>query len=581
MKTLITLIFFIVIDLNINAQLLPYNPRDWDTNWSYTIFSEDFSQSSLDLNKWNVVENFGRGNCIFIDSVGATYEVVNGILNLSMLKKEGYSYYNDEGQLIWPEFIAAEIHTIDKFKYGIYEGRMQFSSNSGSWPAFWFFGGDGAEDPQYNQNGYASEIDIAELNWRKNWLGTITSSTDHVFHWWWPKSIYGSKEMDIGSKGKQQNNVNWNNWHIFKLIYTPYFIKFFIDGNLSFQRSRFYFGDNDISIEDLNNYPIYYEYPWYPKHQGHIILSQQVTKKSIVENPMFPQTSKFDWISFRKFFLSPTITCPDIICTSGNAILDVDALASNIQWSLSPGYLFSGSLTGTGKNVTIVANNNDYHGMGTIKYTFNMPSGEAFFIEKQIRVKGPGYEDITFFVCKSDGSPVNNYSGNWVLCPNTTYHIYVNNNGPCSTSNYLWTVPSSWSTFYTWNNMISINTNSSPGGPVQVQANACCNNFLTIKQDYFGSDYNCGNYFMNISPNPTTNESNITIESFSDELQVDEDINWEIEVYDHSFLIKERNKKIKGKTYKLKTSGWKDGIYIVRINYKNEILQEKLVIKNN
>ena len=85
MKTLITLIFIIVIDLNINAQLLPYNPRNWDTNLFYTIFSEDFSQSSLDLNKWNVVENFGRGNCIFIDSVGATYEVNPGQRGFSSL----------------------------------------------------------------------------------------------------------------------------------------------------------------------------------------------------------------------------------------------------------------------------------------------------------------------------------------------------------------------------------------------------------------------------------------------------------------------------------------------------------------
>ena len=35
--------------------------------------------------------------------------------------------------------------------------------------------------------------------------------------------------------------------------------------------------------------------------------------------------------------------------------------------------------------------------------------------------------------------------------------------------------------------------------------------------------------------------------------------------------------KLKEKT-KINTSGWKEGVYIVRAKYKNEILQDKLIV---
>jgi len=51
-----------------------------------------------------------------------------------------------------------------------------------------------------------------------------------------------------------------------------------------------------------------------------------------------------------------------------------------------------------------------------------------------------------------------------------------------------------------------------------------------------------------------------------------------MEVYDNMKNQKLKNEKLKGKSSKIQTAGWKEGVYIVRVKYKNEILQEKLVV---
>lgn len=132
---------FLSIPSSIYAQLLPKYPREMNTNYAYTKFSDSFNGTLLDKSRWEVVKNFGRDKCVFVDSVGTTYSVNNG-LNLSMIYHPGYCY--DQGTQC-PNYISAEIHSKEKFKYGIYEGRMKFASGKGSWPAFWFYGGSGAE----------------------------------------------------------------------------------------------------------------------------------------------------------------------------------------------------------------------------------------------------------------------------------------------------------------------------------------------------------------------------------------------------------------------------------------------------
>ena len=54
---------------------------------------------------------------------------------------------------------------------------------------------------------------------------------------------------------------------------------------------------------------------------------------------------------------------------------------------------------------------------------------------------------------------------------------------------------------------------------------------------------------------------------------------WEMEVYSETQLLKEKRTKLKGKNTTIQTDGWQDGVYMVRVKYKEELLTGKLMVK--
>ena len=86
-------------------------------------------------------------------------------------------------------------------------------------------------------------------------------------------------------------------------------------------------------------------------------------------------------------------------------------------------------------------------------------------------------------------------------------------------------------------------------------------------------------FFLIFSPNPSTGETVLSIVSASTGKTFDETTEWEMEVYSETQLLKEKRTKLKGKNYTIQTYGWQDGIYIVRVKYKEEVLTGKLVVK--
>ncbi|MDP2338359.1 MAG: hypothetical protein Q8N05_18290 [Bacteroidota bacterium] len=184
-------------------------------------------------------------------------------------------------------------------------------------------------------------------------------------------------------------------------------------------------------------------------------------------------------------------------------------------------------------------------GYGTIFLTVTSPSGLTASAQKSIGVNMPYYEDLSLSLYTSGGTPVS------YMCPNTTYHIYLtNNDGSCSLSNYSWSVPSEWTIFYTWQNMISINTNSSPGARIEVNANTCCGINANVFIGYLGSGYCGGSYALSLSPNPTNGEVTLAIEPTSADVVFDENAEWEVEIFDQMQVLKEQKTKLKGKVDK-------------------------------
>lgn len=84
---------------------------------------------------------------------------------------------------------------------------------------------------------------------------------------------------------------------------------------------------------------------------------------------------------------------------------------------------------------------------------------------------------------------------------------------------------------------------------------------------------------IEIFPNPTTGETTLTIQTPEVNEMVEANTEWELEIYTQSQLLKEKKTNLKGNSTMLQTAGWKEGIYIVRVNFNNKILTGKLVVK--
>jgi hypothetical protein len=98
---------------------------------------------------------------------------------------------------------------------------------------------------------------------------------------------------------------------------------------------------------------------------------------------------------------------------------------------------------------------------------------------------------------------------------------------------------------------------------------------------------NCGWYLM-FTPNPSSRETTLSIETSSSnkttnkatESVFDESVEWDIEVYDYYKNPQLRKNSIQGKSTKIETTNWKNGIYVVRVKYMDRIIVGKLVVEN-
>ncbi len=91
----------------------------------------------------------------------------------------------------------------------------------------------------------------------------------------------------------------------------------------------------------------------------------------------------------------------------------------------------------------------------------------------------------------------------------------------------------------------------------------------------------CGrssSYYLEFTPNPVITETTVELKRH-DKKEVAETIEWEFEVYDMSQIKKLKTYKFHGKKRKINTSGWKEGVYIVRAIVKDELVSGKFIKK--
>ena len=252
---------------------------------------------------------------------------------------------------------------------------------------------------------------------------------------------------------------------------------------------------------------------------------------------------------------STTITGDPIVCPSGTQFkVDNVANGCTVTWQCSSNLTFDNQ-PGTPKTFTAAGT-----GAGWIKAT------------------------VTATVC---GTPVLLPTKNitWVGVPvitSITGPSSVGINQPASftaqlyfdssPTNYYWTTsPSSGVTIYPDGRYASMSFANSGTYQVVARAQNSCG-----WSDYFITyvDVTDG-YYLAISPNPTTTEATIELVNTSTE-KATKEIEWDLEVYD---AMKAKVQKIKTNKHNLNTTGWKDGVYMVRAKVESKIITGKLVVK--
>jgi hypothetical protein len=260
----------------------------------------------------------------------------------------------------------------------------------------------------------------------------------------------------------------------------------------------------------------------------------------------------------------PYITGPSVVCNT-NSTFTLHNLPSGAtcSWSFSGGSLVTPS---SGNDTTAIFRGTSCSNLGKGNLVYTVTNGDCSYqvVKPDIIVNGPPYQDVTLSVLNSYGQTIPDQS---LLCPYTTYHMYIHNNSSCSTSDYTWEVPSGWSLNYTYNDMASITTNDSPWGNVVVKAQTCCTGCgsnVEIHSAYFGESWDCG-MMLSVYPNPAGNYADITIKTDNAENFVTyNEREYLITVTDINGTVKFTG-KINELPYRLNTTGFKEGMYIVKL----------------
>ncbi len=216
----------IVLGLALSTSGLIIGQNSVSETGNDTIFFDDFSGSSLDREKWNVVgTDFWVNNeqQVYVDSSATIFTVggadAKGAENALVLKAH-YSpdYITYRGNDF--DFISGRINTRDKvmFTYGTAKARMKLPKGSGFWPAFWALGGGNWPD--------TGEIDIMEYVGETDWIGVALHGPGY------------SGETPLVNKYFFPEGEDVTDWHVYSVDWTPEGMEFKVDERLIYRVTK-------------------------------------------------------------------------------------------------------------------------------------------------------------------------------------------------------------------------------------------------------------------------------------------------------------------------------------------------------
>ena len=253
------------------------------------------------------------------------------------------------------------------------------------------------------------------------------------------------------------------------------------------------------------------------------------------------------------------ISGASIICSNGSTF-SISNLSSfdSIIWSVGPNLSVY-----SGQNTNLPTIKSTGNGSSWVSARLVTACGNITFSQKTVWAGTPVITEIS--------GPTSTPNYEWA-----TYYAQPNNSLMGATD-YFWALsPSNGNVIYDYGWTADIAFYNSGNYQLVVRAfnNQCgWGDYVVTGITVYDSQY------LSFSPNPTTGETTLSIENTSKEATFDETSTWEMEIYDPLQKLKEKKTNLKGKEYKLDTSEWKEGVYIVRVKCKDKILTGKLVVK--
>jgi hypothetical protein len=267
------------------------------------------------------------------------------------------------------------------------------------------------------------------------------------------------------------------------------------------------------------------------------------------------------------------ISAPETVCYDGTTVSIQNVPSTTITWGGTNVNYPNGN---TGTSVTVRASSSTISNTGTITASFTV-DGSQKTITKNIWVGKPSLDVSEFiftngigeeeYFCTSHLGNVFDLSASSDVADN--FEVKLTNISGTQT----------YSQFTTSSGVGSMNLSSLSEGWYLFSARGynTCGWGEWVETEIEFAD--CSQMMLMISPNPSFIETTVSIESYNMEEAFDEDLEWGLEVYDSGQNLKEKKNKLKGKSTKIKTVGWQEGVYVVRVKYKDKILTEKLVVK--
>jgi len=260
-----------------------------------------------------------------------------------------------------------------------------------------------------------------------------------------------------------------------------------------------------------------------------------------------------------------TLSGADLVCYSGSTFTaNNPPSGSTISWSVTPTLLevYSG---GSSATPVIRAKTTTTAGLGSITVNFTSNGYTTPGPIKYVNAGGP--------VISAISGPTSTPNNQWA-----TYHAILES-GLSAPTAYNWILnPLNGNSVYNYGSTCDIAFYNSGSYQLVVQAKNTCTG-SGYGPYYVTGIYVYNSYRLSISPNPTTTEATIELVNTSTEKAVKQ-IEWDLEVYDAMQSLKAKTQKIKDNKQILSTSGWKDGVYIVRAIIGKDIITGKLIVKH-